>query len=331
MSRWIHANLDFEYELRHGRTWTPPPPVQRHMAKWRYVLRAMPGWEDAAVAQGPQAGEWMVWGWTPKLRAWAGVAEPDHACVIKANSKVFSHDLAMSLGVALPDERVCTTLDEVEAAVRGGIWLVKHPLGVSGRERIEVRAALDARQRGFVERCLREGPVLVEPLVDVAREWCVQFDVTSTGVHRVGTAMLLTDAHGQHRGHILGLEEPPDDAVSTAHRAAEQVRAIGYRGPLGVDGFSGTLEGQHVDRPISELNARVTFGRIAVELARHVLEPMAWWLPSDRARPDVAPSAWGDGHFQRLPDHIDPDAASGSVVLAGEAEILRWLGARHNL
>ncbi|MEZ4460316.1 MAG: hypothetical protein R3E66_11435 [bacterium] len=40
--------------------------------------------------------------------------------------------------------------------------------------------------------------------------------------------------------------------------------------------------GGTIVRPVSELNARMTLGRMAIELARHVPGEMAWWLPSDK-------------------------------------------------
>lgn len=331
--RWIVSNLDFEYALRFGERWTAPRAVVAQMAKWSWVLRLVEGWETAEPATGPAQGRWLVWGYTDALRTWVGEASgwPSADVVARVNSKVFSHRVAVELGVELPGVRLCRTVEEVEEAAADGVVLVKHPLGVSGRERIEVRGEWDERQRGFVVHCLAEGPVLVEPKVEVRREWCVQFEL-GEGVALVGVAELLTDVHGQHRGHLMHFGEVDEAWVSVARQAAERVHAAGYRGALGVDAFEGRLGGEWVVRPVSEINARMTFGRLAVELSRRVEGPSAWWHVSPRARPAVEVGDFeSDAGVRRLPDWADPGGRSGSLVLVGRDEILRWLGDRHRL
>lgn len=329
--RWIVSNLDFEYALRFGSGWTPPRAVEAQMRKWAWILRLVEGWEDAERATGPGVGEWLVWGYTDPLRKWSGAAWPSSEVVHRVNSKVFSHGVAEDLATELPEVRLCSAMDEVERAIEDGVVLIKHPLGVSGRERIEVRGALDARQRGFVEACLAEGPVLVEPKVEVTREWCVQFELGAT-VEHVGHALLLTDQHGQHRGHLMNFGDMNEEWLELARIGANRVFDAGYRGPLGVDAFEGILNGRAVVRPISEINARMTFGRLAVELSRRLDGPSAWWHVSRRARPDGEVGAFESAAgIRHLPEWADPSGASESLVLVGRDEILRWLGDRHRL
>lgn len=328
--RWIHSNLDFEYELRFGSAWTPPKAVRQHMERWKNILRLVEGWQDAEPASTPQDGEWLLWGPTARLALMAGGQWPSEAILHEVNSKVFSHQLSKEFGVELPGACLANSVEEVEAALGRGVVLIKHPLGFSGRERIELRDRPDEKEVGFIRGVLSEGPAIVEPKVEILREWSLQFEISST-VEYLGSAMLLADDRGQHRGHILGMGAPSTQIIEIAKLAAQRVQSAGYFGPLGVDAFEGSLDGELVVRPLSELNARMTFGRLAVELGRLVDGPLAWWHVANRLRSELEIQSFDSGSIRRLPEWADPLGASGSVLLVGEAEILHRLGARHTL
>ncbi len=329
--RWIHSNLDFEYELRFGAAWTPPKAVRQHMERWKDILRLVEGWQEAEPSSGPQDGEWLLWGPTARLALMAGGEWPRESILREVNSKVFSHQLSKELGVELPGAFLANSVEEVGAALGHGVVLVKHPLGFSGRERIELRARPNEKEVGFIQGVLSEGPVIVEPKIQILREWSLQFEISST-VEYLGSAMLLADDRGQHRGHILGMGAPSAEIIETAKVAARLVQSAGYFGPLGVDAFEGTLEGKTVVRPLSELNARMTFGRLAVELGRLVDGPLAWWHVANRLRSELEPQPFASASsVRRLPEWADPQGASGSVLLVGGVEILHRLGERHTL
>lgn len=329
--RWIHANLDFEYEVRFGAAWTAPKAVRQHMERWKHVLRLVEGWQEAEAASVPQDGEWLFWGPTARLARMAGGHWPSESVLHEVNSKVFSHQLAKHLGVELPGAFLAHSVEEVAAGLGCGAVLVKHPLGFSGRERIELRDRPDEKEVGFIQGVLSEGPAIVEPKIQISREWSLQFEISST-VEYLGSAMLLADDRGQHRGHILGMGTPSAEIIETARVAAQRVQAAGYFGPLGVDAFEGILDGKRVIRPLSELNARMTFGRLAVELGRLVEGPLAWWHVANRKRSELEPQGFESaGSVRRLPEWADPQGASGSVLLVGRVEILHRLGERHTL
>lgn len=329
--RSILANLDFEYELRFGGAWTSPKAVRQHMERWKYALRLVEGWQEADPSDAPQAGEWLVWGPTARVAMLTGARWPGEDVMREVNSKVFSHKLAMELGVELRGAFLAESLEEVQLAAEKGVFLVKHPLGFSGRERIELRGEPHEKEVGFILGVLSEGPALVEPRVQITREWSLQFEISDT-VRYLGSAMLLADDRGQHRGHILGMGVPSDHIVEIAKSAAIRVQAAGYFGPLGVDAFEGKLNDLTVMRPLSELNARMTFGRLAVELGRLIEGPVAWWHVSNRLRAELDVQAFEtNSPIRRLPEWADPLGLSGSVLVMGRAEILLRLGERHTL
>ncbi len=329
--RWIHSNLDFEYELRFGSAWTPPKAVRQHMERWGSILRLVEGWQAAEPASVPQDGEWLLWGPTERLALMAGGQWPSEAILREVNSKVFSHLLSKELGVELPGAFLANSVAEVEAGLGRGVALLKHPLGFSGRERIELRDRPNEKEVSFIQGVLSEGPAIVEPKIQILREWSLQFEISST-VEYLGSAMLLADDRGQHRGHILGMGAPSAEIIEIAKLAARRVQSAGYFGPLGVDAFEGNLNHEVVVRPLSELNARMTFGRLAVELGRLVEGPLAWWHVANRLRSELEALPFESaGSVRRLPEWADPLGASGSVLLVGEAEILHRLGERHTL
>jgi hypothetical protein len=139
---------------------------------------------------------------------------------------------------------------------------------------------------------------------------------------------LLTDSHGQHRGHRLDIEAPKA-AVELSLKVAEELKEVGWKGPVSVDGFHGKIGQTSVFRPLSEINARVTFGRLAVELKRWVpTGNVIWWHPSaSRIRQEsivfesleqISPAS-GPG-FWRLPEEVDP-AGRTQTLLVNEGSL----------
>lgn len=317
-----------EYELSvmaSGRTWVRPRPVRRHCETWGALLRCMPSFEDAELWDEEQdiesPAELCAWGWSPKLLercAWlTDSARKELAeLTLWANDKRTSHQLAASLDIdPLPSATLIDSLeafDDVLTATPHD-WIVKHPLGVSGRERVSGRSGeCPERTRAWLERRLSRGEeLLFEPRVEIEREHSVHAELVDSWppVH-VGTCELLVGKEGTYRGQ----------RVSSAHdgewyeRIKPALKVLwerGVRGPVSVDGFIGTLNGERVERALSEINARVTFGRVALELARAVApsDEVAWYHPPRSAELELeleAPALTpGDTHepgIYTLPD-----------------------------
>ncbi len=323
------ANLDLEYQLATPRSRaddTPPRAVLDVCDRWRHILRVLPGLRDSrAVGRAePPPEDAVCWG-IP--RALAGIdGRPSARAVLDANSKLTSHALERSLGCALPGACVVRTLGALERAARRcpTRWVAKHPLGVSARERtLGAPGELSDANARWAARALTRSALVFEPWVESRRERSWHADVSPAGsIDWRGRCEVLTDATGTPRGHVAWSGERPEPAREH-HAALAALARLGYHGPVGVDAMEGMLEDRPVRRPITEINARYTFGRIALELATlHAPEGswIAWLHPKARERGrDVgaleALSRASAPGIVRLPEFADPGGASGTFAL----------------
>lgn len=203
--------------------------------------------------------------------------------------------------------RLCRTMAEVRDALFPGWSVVKAPLGASGRNALRVAPhGIEIHQARWIERTLAaQGGVLVEPWVERLADFSVQLDVGGAGKTVLGVTRFLTDARGQYIGHWLnapyaGLDPTvvrvlhQRDYLATLERTGRAVAAAlaaaGHRGPAGMDAFIyRTGEGDVALRPLVEVNARYTMGRIALALERRLYPgTQALWLHLPARRVDVA-------------------------------------------
>lgn len=349
MSCLAFTNLDFEYELAAGENYRPAVALQRVSARWRHLLRLLPRFESARCLDPDELeGEFgrveslAVWGWTRrtlKLAERLGMVVPVTAeLVTRVNDKRFSHALEQRFGIALPGSTLIASLDELEHTVKNCDfdWVLKHPFGVSGRERVlGKRGQLSTAARKWASGQLQSGWSLVfEPWVKKDAEFSLHFDAADESTVFLGVCQLVTDASGAFRGNRLVPGQQAGKAMlETANRVVQAVMDEGYRGPVSIDAFRGRLGQQPIRRPLTEINARYSFGRLALELRRLLPEQTSflWWhpkggLPAGASRALPANPAPG---LYRLPEQIDPGAASATaVVVAGSPERLAELEAR---
>lgn len=313
----ILPNLLCEYEMA-GTIGALPSGASAISARWNAVLRLIPGWEEATPIDADAGRTGLPGG---AILAWCdlyGIGSSSPEIVGRANDKRTSHAIERELEVALGGARIVSNLTELDRAVddHDGRWVAKDPFGVAGRERVLGRAGIDPGKRRWCEARFARGVELVwEPWVEEAREWSVHFDVGEEP-ELVGAVELLTHGGGGFRGIVVGGAPPPDKLVEGAVAAAAQIAALGYRGPLGVDAMVGRLGATEVVRPVVELNARYTFGRLALELARRT-DVATWEWRHDRgdvgARGELSEwEALSEGEACRLPEFCDPRGRSGS-------------------
>ena len=95
-----------------------------------------------------------------------------------------------------------------------------------------------------------------------------------------GITPLLTDHLGTYRGsrfrgarcQFARVDEFPA-VLEIVTQAARRIQQLGYFGPLGIDAMRyRTAEGQVRWRPLQDINARLTMGRLALGLERIVPE-----------------------------------------------------------
>lgn len=287
-------------------------------------MRLLPGWSDAVPRVDRHDGSWLPWGVTPSFLELEPHGEFAPCAIVESvNSKIYSARLEVEFEVSLPRSEIVTSIAALSRAVAhgGGESLVKNPWGVAGRERLKTRT-FDDEARAWAERQFRwVDELVVEPLVKRTCDWSIQFEL-GRDPRMVGACRLVTDSAGNHRGHRVDQERPADEIIDIARKAASRVHADGYRGPLGIDAFEGILGEEQIVRPLCELNARMTFGRLALELEAHVGRPFVWWHPPrSRHGEQFEPIYTGarDGTY-RLPDFVDPSGRSGSLVVVGDDE-----------
>lgn len=317
------SNLDFESELA-GLAF--PASIAR---RWRHVLRLLPEARRATCLDptdftGPLEGRLVAWGVTPRVLQLAPLQEfPSMEVVTRVNDKRFSHGLEKRLGVELPYARVVVSMDELEEAVREcpHDWVLKHPFGVSARERaVGKRGGLSDSGRGWARKQLARWSLLFEPWVNPRRDFSLHFQIARDGaVDYVGNCELVPDPGGVYRGNqVLPGRPVPGEALACGQRVARELAQSGYWGPVGIDAFEGLLGDQPVLRPLVEINARYSFGRLTLALRDWLPEGwcLLWSHPKllEVAYPPLPasprPGAYG------LPIEADPEGTSGTVLYA---------------
>jgi hypothetical protein len=234
----------------------------------------------------PQGVELVAWGWTAAVVAfgrshgWSCPAPPLEV-VREVNSRAFRFTLELEWDVGLAGAAMVRSIDELEAVLHdhGSVsrgWLLKANFGMSGRETVRGRDTVLNGQTGSwtQKRLATIGPVIFEPIVERIAEAGIQFDIPQDGSPQlVGVTPLLVDRSGVYRGSQFGCPacelDPWQPAVEVGMRVAATVQRLGYFGPLGIDAMRYRDEAGDIRlRPLQDLNARYTMGRLALGFCR---------------------------------------------------------------
>lgn len=206
----------------------------------------------------------------------------------RVNHRVFGHTVARHLGATLPGACVVRTLDELRARLAEGdveSWVLKGAYGAAGRARLRYVGdvlADDALRRA--ERLFARYDALVfEPWVERTADFGCTGVVDDTGPGNFAAHGLLSDRRGVFKGCALVADERAlgftererrklTEAVIAAGRA---LHGAGYRGPYGIDAYRWRDDrGRLRFNPMSEINARMTFGWLARALVPRVLRAL---------------------------------------------------------
>lgn len=284
-----------------------PAPSPAFLTRWRDVGLVVPQFVpdlEPRHLPGGSAGALAPWGWSPATAAASahlgGHFEPGSRA---AYSKAWASDQLDSWVNTRPGPwRAehggvrCSSLAEVEracAACGAESW-VKAAFSTAGQHRIRVHSALEDRHRSWVERSLTYGELVVQPHLHVVAELSAHVDIEDRHVRPRGVVRFVA-----HRGVFRGVAvAPPAAGLPSAvarflveHRAydrlqaaaqwvAERAQALGARGPLGVDGLVVRDAGRLWLVPISEVNPRMTMGRLGIALRRRMAGVGPWtFLP----------------------------------------------------
>lgn len=272
-------NLDAEEELARPGARTPSRAmIARCRALASHLGELIPAgdvaWTPGADAPPCEGLVGVAWCPTPgalsSLRR-AGARLPDAppwAVLRAANHRTFSAGIAQPL----PGAAFVRTEAELDAALREhsptGTWLVKRPLSYRGNGRLRVTGAGDEAAWRWLRAALAEGEGLqVEPEVERLEDHGLHGFLAGDGAVTWGElTRQRVDAHGQW----VTTERAGDDALTTderdalytvRERVAEGLRALGYRGPFGIDAFRWREpSGATRYNPLCEVNARYSMG-----------------------------------------------------------------------
>jgi hypothetical protein len=251
----------------------------------------------------PEEVNFVPWGWSPAVNELAAKNGwrrecPDITVVSTANSRAFSARLEHEWNVGLPEAQTIRSVAELQNILSAPTrqtpsWVVKANFGMSARERIlEHGSEISPGAAQWMQKQLTHSAVYFEPWVERIEEVAFQFTVPAVGDPILeGITPLLTDSLGTYCGSRLSGEScqftTPDElsnVVPIVTRAAQRVQQLGYFGPLGIDAMLYEApDGQRRWRPLQDINARWTMGRVALGL-RRIVPPSkyATWL---RVRP----------------------------------------------
>jgi hypothetical protein len=155
------------------------------------------------------------------------------------------------------------------------VWVLKSEYGMSGRERLLGQGPPTEMAMNWVRRRLRnQQSLFFEPWVERLSEVGIQIDIPKHGPPLlVGVARMETDERGQYAGSwfsartsVTFTDDPEwQNAIETCLRAASHLQSLGYFGPVGIDAMQyRDNEGSTRIRPLQDINARWTMGRLSL-------------------------------------------------------------------
>jgi hypothetical protein len=228
---------------------------------------------------------------------------PDVQSVRKVNDREFAFDLEAALDCGLPRSARVRSHDEFLTAVRLASarldlpetelrWVAKCRFGMASRGRIlGTGLQLDDAAAGWLwKQFAKNGSVLFEPWCECDREFSTQWVIPPEPGPPVlrGWTEIQTERAGTPSGWLRPAGVPFSDsefrsALPALNAAVEGVASAGYFGPVGIDSMRlrlpGSTNSAPMLRPLQDINARHTLGRVALELAdRLALDSDAAWL-----------------------------------------------------
>lgn len=169
--------------------------------------------------------------------------------------------------------------------------VAKMLFGVAGNnmQRLWERELTESQHKWLRRTIEAEGGVLIEPWLERVFDFSFQFHMTTKRLRSVGMVEMLNDQRGQFQASVsrpkfgVGsdaalmslLNGPTGGRLKSLHERLRvmlepRLQAVGFRGALGIDAFAYRDGNRLRLKPITEMNARHTMGRVMLELMRHV-------------------------------------------------------------
>jgi len=234
--------------------------------------------------------EVIPWGWTEPLlqlsrRIKPRPELPSIEAVTTANSRAFSIALEQEFHCGLDGAMAVTSLadlDQCASQWHGENIILKTNLGQSGRG--HRRGSWSPERHSWAGKTIqKEGSIIVEPLVSPIKEYGIQWHIPKDRPPiLIGTTTLISDESGSYAGSRI---QPTHDeselkAIFKHQRlAVERIAELSYIGPVGIDAMVYQLaDGSTGIRPLQDINARWTMGRLAMEWSGLLMQPGTWHL-----------------------------------------------------
>jgi hypothetical protein len=278
---WV-LNLDAEHELEARGRYQPTQHVHAIVARERRrLLGSLVGPEDVVLGIDDPARARGLPGvaWSPTPRALAELAAagakpmpaPGVEVLRAVNARPFAALVREPLQRASFGKHVVATQEDVLAQLSRPAplgWLVRRTFGAAGRGRRRIAAGSpSAPERAWIEASLRLGPLVIEPWVEVTREYTRSAWVDARGAVRISApGIQQTTSAGAWTGTELAAagELTREDDLELERAVAEAGSALaraGYFGPFGIDAYRHRAQDgstRTLLNPLSEINARYT-------------------------------------------------------------------------
>ncbi|MEZ6066280.1 MAG: hypothetical protein R3B90_11365 [Planctomycetaceae bacterium] len=258
------------------------------------------------------------WGWTEAISRRAitlgcTLAErPAFASVRVANSRQFSLLQEQRRNCGLAGAAAAESIAELTDALRrladtrgpADEWVIKANYCNSSRERLRSRGTeLTERQVRWVRQRLAAGQaVVLEPWVEIVAEAGLQWEIPRTGTPvLIGVVPQIMDGAGHYRGSqfVTDRNSAVDwrAAINVTSEVAADLQRGGYFGPVGIDAcWYRDDDGELRPRPLQDINARWSMGRLALGWRRHF--------------PDARQATWHCGGQPESAQVSNPDGAN---------------------
>lgn len=325
MPRLFISNLGFETEWQHGTVaqrirefesqmscvWAPMweqqdvlfAPTTIESKFWnRLAKRGIPEPRliSSLEADLSGIGEVVPWGWTKSVKELTKQVCPMQRIPIldavrMVNSRDYAVTLESELGVSI-GTKVCSNAKQVEECLKNSETgcVVKPILSQAGRGQLRMTSSAEANTQKC-ERLLKSSAVVVEPWLHSLVEFGCQWDIDDSGEScLLGVTQLASNPDGSFHGSQTGISELAphvQDILRIQEQAVRRIADEGYFGPVGIDAMVyRDAHGEERTRPLQDINARFTMGRIAVEWSRKLGQPGSWIQA--RKGEEISTNAW---------------------------------------
>lgn len=221
------------------------------------------------------------WGWTDQARGLAkelGIQDesPFHEAVLLTNSRRYSLMLSRQLNCTLPAEVEVFSISELKRALKQAEFadgfVIKSEFSQSGRGQIMSReSVLSEKEHGWANKRFENRHTLyLEPKLLPVNEFGIQWEIPQQGSPVLfGITALSSGRNGQFESSTvnIGFDSFPglEWIIEIQKEACCEIQRAGYFGPVGIDAMIYEApDGKRMHRPLQDINARWTMGRLAI-------------------------------------------------------------------